>query len=165
MAPALKLAAEHDHIGLMGVAKGAAREPAPGDSIVMWVGTSDDVSTKQWLIQMRRSTPTQKERRAGEGHDKTKYVSWGPVVTFQSHAEALEVWIAGPVDMKSATTEAATKPAPVKRLRVRVPGDYLRLGLDNSARVDLRIRSLVAAAERENKPVDMGNIYALDKPV
>lgn len=133
--------------------------------MVLWIGTSDETSTKQWLVQLRRGTPTAKDLRAGEAKGKTKYLSWGPVITFQSHAEPLDLWLAGPVEITPASLAAASAPAAVKRLRVRAPGDYLRLGLDNSARVDLRIRTTETAAERDHKPIEMGHIYALDKPV
>src|SRR5215218_5784418 len=64
MAASLKAAAARDHVDLLGVAKSEKRDAAVGDAVVLWVGASDAKSTRQWLIQIRRSALTEKERRA-----------------------------------------------------------------------------------------------------
>ena len=165
LAPALLAAAERDHVDLLSVAWDEKRPPTVGDNIVLWVGATDGNTTRQWLVQLRRSSATAKEKKAVHGRDKTKYLSWGSAVTFKSSVEALELWLAGPVDMNRPTAASTNVAAPAKRLRVRVPGDYLRLGLDKSARIDLHIRRMTAAAEREQHPLNLEQIYSSEKPI
>lgn len=162
LAPALKAAAERDHILLFNLDP-TGPEPLEGDSAVAWIGTSDAKSTRQWLIQFRRGVITPAERKSAQDRDKKKYLSWGPVVTFKSEAEALELWIAGPV----ATTAAlkAEEIAPVKRARILVPADYLRLGLDNSLRVDQHLRRRFEALRKEDPKFKASGIYVLDQPI
>ncbi|MEO6002254.1 MAG: hypothetical protein ABIZ04_09240 [Opitutus sp.] len=160
--PALKAAAERDHVRLFHIDAGG-ETPLQGDSAVAWVGASDAKGKRQWLIQFRRGTATEAEQNAARKREKTKYLSWGSVVTFKSEAQALDLWIAGPVSI----TDDAKSPdiAPVTKARVLVPADYLRLGLDNSLRVDQHIRHRFEALHREDPKFNLGSIYALDKPI
>ncbi len=163
LAPALRAAADRDGIKVYHIdAPGA--DPLAGDATVAWIGAHDGKVTRQWLIQFRRSIATSREQAAAKQSDKTKYLSWGPIVTFRSEAQALDLWIAGPVVVSPATTPAPAI-APVKRRRVFVPSDYLRLGLDNSLRVEEHIRRRADALTKENPAFKLGHLYALEKPV
>lgn len=162
LAPALKAAAERDHVVLLHLDRAESR-PLEGDATVAWIGSSDGKTTRQWLIQFRRSTATEREQSKGRKRDTTKYLSWGPVITFKSAVEALELWIAGPVVTSAPMDPTAI--APVKRVRVLVPADYLRLGLDDSVRVDEHIRRRVQAIVKDDPQFKVGHIYALEKPI
>jgi hypothetical protein len=164
LAPTLKAAAERDGIVLYDTAKIERREPVSGDALLVWVAASDGKTTRQWLIQFRRGVTATGEQRSARGSDRIKYLSWGPIVTFSSNVESLDLWLAGPVDMNDRTAATRELP-PTRRLRVRVPGDYLRLGLDDSARVTLHLNHLAELAKREQRPLDFEKLYSTDKPV
>lgn len=161
MARSLKAAAAQDGVPLAFMSPEFGGFPRPGDFVVAWVGTSEPNGTAQWLVQLRRRPATAEEAASNRGRDVTKYVSWGSVVRFKSEVEALEVWLAGPVTAQSDSNAAA----PVQRLRVLVPGDYLRLGLDGAAMVDRQIGKLARAAKSDGRELQLGHIYWLDKPV
>lgn len=165
LAPELRELAARDSIDL------SRREPAsgaslPGDSLVFWVGAQHEGRSQQWLIQLTRSVATAAEQVAHQGKDVTKYLSWGSTVTFRSEVEALDVWLAGPVDVgATAARPDNSVPLRVRRTRVYVPGDYLRLGLDDSERVDLHIRRRTTEILKADPTFATGHIYALDQPV
>jgi hypothetical protein len=115
------------------------------------------------LIQLRCSAATAAEQKANRNRERTKYLSWGPVVTFKSDVQALDLWIAGPVKMGEGEKTDAV--APTRRVRVLVPSDYLRLGLDDSLRVDQHMRRRFEAIRKEDPKFNGGGIYALDKPI
>ena len=163
LAPALKAAAELEGVPLTGVASAALTAPQLGDAVVGWIGATDGKRTRQWLIQLRRVAPTQKEGKKRE-RDVTRYLSWGPAITFRSKPDVLELWLAGPVDV-SPNAKSAPHAAPVKRLRLPVPGDYLRLGLDDYARIYLHMARLADASAKSGQPLAFGHIYSMDKPV
>ena len=109
LAPALKAAAESEGIKLFHLDDlDASRPPSVDDSVVAWLGSTEEGVTHQWLMQLRRSAPTAAEVGSAQSPDTTKYLSWGPVITFKSKIEAVEIWLAGPVE----STPAATGPAP-----------------------------------------------------
>jgi hypothetical protein len=147
------------------MAKTKRREPAPGDAVVVWVAASDGKTTRQWLIQFRRGVATAEEQKSARGRDIIKHLSWGPVVTFSSNIEALDLWMAGPVEMNDPSAARSTELPNIKRLRVRVPGDYLRLGLDDTARVTLQLNRVAEIAQREQRPLDFETLYSTDKQV
>ena len=72
--------------------------PVMGDSEVFWIGATSAGTTKQWLIQLTRGAISAKEQKDHRGKETSRYLSWGPVITFKSEVEALDLWIAGPVD-------------------------------------------------------------------
>lgn len=160
--PALKAAAERDHISLFKADSGA-ETPLAGDSTVAWVGASDDHGTRQWLIQLRRGVATPEEQKSKRTPERKKYLSWGSIVTFKSDVQALDLWIAGPVSEGDSTKE--NEIAPVKRVRVFVPADYLRLGLDNSVRVNQQVGRRIQALQKDDPKFNGHGIYALDQPI
>lgn len=162
LAPALKAAADRDHIVIYHIDP-LGEVPADGDSTVAWVGATDGKGKRQWLIQFRRSAATAEEQKSAQNRDKKKYLSWGPIVTFKSDVQALELWIAGPVTITDPMP--AGEIAPVQRVRLLVPADYLRLGLDSSLRVDQHMRRRFEALKKEDPKFKMGGIYALDRPI
>ncbi len=166
LSPVLKAAAQRDHISL------SAQEvqsiaPAPGDSIVFWIGTTHDKKTEQWLLQLKRGTATPEEQRTHRGHDVKKYLSWGPVVVFQSEVDALDLWMAGPVNTAGDSKEnSETSPPPkIRRTRVFVPKDYLRLGLDDSVRASQFMDRRIQAILKEDPQFNAGHIYSLETPI
>jgi hypothetical protein len=163
LAPELRTAAEREHIDLSRRTVPGG-EASPGDWVLLWVGARHDGRSEQWLVQLTRRQPTRDEQAAHRGKELKKYLSWGPVVTFHSEVEALDVWIAGPVDVSAPSASRATA-VPIGRTRVLVPGDYLRLGLDDSERVDLHIRRRTAEILKQDPTFNLGQIYALDEPV
>lgn len=90
-------------------------------------------------------------------------------MTFESKAEALQVWVAGPVDVTTATTSAdaaaVVAPAPAKRVRVTIPADYLRLGLDDSARAALVLMEHVQRAKAEGRGLATEHLYGRESPI
>ncbi len=164
LAPSLVAAAKRDGIRISGVDVDERGEPAVGDAIVAWIGASEKGVTRQWLVQLRRGIPTEREKKSAESRGKIKYLSWGPIIIFRSQAEALEVWLAGP----AFSNESASNPlpaAPARRARVAVPADYLRLGLNQTATVDIQLAQRVKALQRENSAFEPHGIYALEKPI
>jgi hypothetical protein len=174
LAPALEAAALRDDILLFHI-EGPDPAPRVGDYTVAWVGTTNGDVSQQWLVQFRRSAATPREQRWARDRPVKKYLSWGPVIAFRSEVEALEVWIAGPVRMAAATTPAPTlpadadptpvAPAPTKRLRMLVPADYLRLGLDDALRVDEHLRRRRAALLKDDPAFNLGHLYSREKPI
>lgn len=173
LAPALEAAAARDEIQLFHI-EGAESEPRVGDYTVAWVGATNGEVARQWLVQFRRSPATAREQQLARDRPLKKYLSWGPVVVFRSEIEALEVWIAGPVVVGGSSTvptlpadadPTPVAPAPTRRLRVLVPVDYLRLGLDDSLRVDEHIRRQRAALVKGDPGFHLGHIYSLEKPI
>jgi hypothetical protein len=162
LAPALKAAAERDGIRLYHI-DAIGTEAYDGDMTVAWVGAHDGKTTRQWLVQFCRASTTEREKSTRQ-RDKTKHLSWGPVVAFQSEAQALDLWIAGPV-VVSPAPESAEPIAPVKRRRILVPSDYLRLGLDNSLRVEQHIRRRTEALQKEDPSFQPAHLYALEKTI
>lgn len=162
LAPALKAAADRDRITLFHLDQ-LGDVPLEGDSTVAWVGASDSKGKRQWLIQLRRGNATPEEQQSRRNREKKKYLSWGPVVTFKSDVQALELWIAGPIEITESMKPGDI--APVKRVRVLVPSDYLRLGLDNSLRVDEHMRRRFDALHKEDPKFSAGHLYALEKPI
>jgi hypothetical protein len=90
-------------------------------------------------------------------------MAWGSVVSFASNVEALDLWIAGPVAV--LPSKNPVQMAPVKRIRVLVPADYLRLGLDDSVRVSEHVGHRTRELQKEDPSFMLGHIYSLDKPV
>ena len=165
-APALKEAAEREHISLFhtdGVGENAVR----GDSEVFWIGATSGMATRQWLIQFSRGATTPEEQKAHRAKDVTKYLSWGPVVVFKSEVNALDVWIAGPVDTSAAESgkNPALVPARVHRIRMYVPRDFLQLGLDDAERASSLITRRTREILQEDPKFSLGHIYCLDKPI
>lgn len=163
LAPSLKAAAERDGVPLYQLDQPDG-ETRNGDRTVAWIAARDGDVTRQWLVQFRRGTATPREQKTAHRGDKTKYLSWGTVVAFKSTAQALDLWIAGPV---TVTDKPADSPAvaPVKHRRILVPVDYLRLGLDNSLRVEEHIRRRTQALQKEDPQFKVGHLYSLEKPI
>jgi hypothetical protein len=161
LAPALKAAADRDHVKLYTIDP-TSETPQNGDFCVAWVGASDGKGKRQWLIQLRRSPATEAEQKANRNRERTKYLSWGPVITFKSNVQALDLWIAGPVKSDDLKPQQV---ANVRRVRVLVPSDYLRLGLDDSLRVDQHMRRRYEALRKEDPKFNANGIYALDKAI
>jgi len=162
LAPSLKAAADRDRIALHAL-EPLSDELVEGDFTVAWVGASDPKGNRQWLIQFRRSTATQAEQTAARNREKKKYLSWGPTVTFKSDVQALDLWIAGPVTVGASAKSPEI--APVQRVRVLAPADYLQLGLDNSLRVDQHMHRRFIALRKADPTFKPSHIYALDKPI
>jgi hypothetical protein len=110
---------------------------------------------------------TPEERRAHEEEVVTKYLSWGSVVTFKSEVAALDLWIAGPAETAAppGAKSHAVALVKVRTIRVFVPGDYLRLGLDDSERAASFITRRTRQILKQDPTFNVGNIYALDKPI
>lgn len=158
LAPSLRAAAVRDGILLTWKDPGPNKIGRAGDTLVLWAGTTDGRKTEQWLIALRRgpaaASTDRKDRRV-------KYLSWGPVVTFESGLESIDLWVAGPADPASQSAS----PAPVQHARVRILADYLRLGLDQVAEFDRHMAENAAAAKREHRELPLGRLYALDQPI
>lgn len=167
LAPALRAVAERDHIALVGVSDVAGTASSTGDAIVLWVGTLRGTKKEQWLIQLKRGAATAEELKARRGPDVKKYMSWGSVAVFHSEVDALDLWIAGPVDtgVESKRTGTESFAPAVRRTRVFVPRDYLRLGLDDSVRASLYMDQRIQAILKEDPTFGVGHIYTLDKPI
>ncbi len=165
LAPSLKAAADHEGIKLSYLDDlDARRPPSVDDSVVAWIGTTEGGVTHQWLMQLRRSAATAAEERAVQSPDITKYLSWGPIITFKSKIEALEIWLAGPVEAPSSLPGPGPS-AKTRRMRVCVPGDYLRLGLDDTARIIMHIEQRARETQQEHLALNFGQIYAMDSPI
>lgn len=162
LAPALKAAADRDHVTLLHM-DDLGDEPREGDSTVAWIGADDGKSKRQWLIQFRRGAATAAEQKSNRKSDRKKYLSWGPIVTFKSDVQALDLWIAGPVTITSVSKP--TDIAPVQRVRILVPADYLRLGLDDTVRVVQHIHRRVEALKVDDPKFNAWGIYSLDTPI
>ena len=166
LAPALRDAAEQAQLPLFQSAA-LGEKPMPGDSVVIWVGATEGATSRQWLFRLTRGIATPEEQKAHRQRKITKYVSWGPVVSFESEVDALDVWIAGPVD----TTERASDqpqpqpPIPIRKTRLFVAGDFLRLGLDKSERISSSIISRSQQIAAEDPTFKLGNLYSLDEPI
>lgn len=167
LSPALRAAAERDHVDLAGVSGVASVPSVPGDAVVIWVGTVRGKKTQQWLIQLKRGIATPEELKAHRGSEVKKYMSWGSVAVFKSEVDALDLWIAGPVDTGTESKRKGTEPAApaVRRTRVFVPRDYLRLGLDDSVRASVYMHNRIQALLKEDPTFGFGHIYTLDKPI
>jgi hypothetical protein len=89
------------------------------------------------------------------------------VVVFKSDVEALDLWIAGPVDttVPPSDNSQTRTPARVRNVRVFVPRDFLRLGLDDSERVASHLTKRAQQILKEDPKFNMGQIYSLDKPI
>jgi hypothetical protein len=116
---------------------------------------------------LKRGIATPEEQKANRGEDVTRYLSWGSVVTFHSEVDALSLWIAGPVDTNDdPASNTANIPLPaVRRARIFVPGDYLRLGLDDSVRANQYINHRTQVLLKEDPKFGFGHIYSLGKPI
>lgn len=158
LAPSLEAAARRDGVPLFQLDP-TSDDARLGDATVAWIGATDGKTTRQWLIQFRRGTAD-----APQTHHVTKFLSWGPVVTFKSEVATLDLWIAGPVTI-SPTPSKPPAIAPVKRARLSVPVDFLRLGLDNAIRVDQHIGRRAEALSKEGANFDFGALYAVDSPL
>ena len=162
--PVLRAAAERDHIELSGLGR-IGDVPEVGDAAVVLITASKGKTHQQWLAELRRAEVTPKEQKESGGKTTIKYLSWGSTVTFRSEQEAIELWIAGPIEINPSTQADADFRAPVKRTRILVPGDYLRLGLDNSARAQLYIAQRGQELRKTDPHFSEGHIYSLDKPI
>ncbi|MEO6992968.1 MAG: hypothetical protein ABI273_05040 [Lacunisphaera sp.] len=166
LSPALRAVAERDHINLS-AQETQSVAPAPGDTVVFWIGTARSQKTQQWLVELKRDIATPKEQQANQGKDVTRYLSWGPVETFHSEVDALSLWIAGPVNTNDdPASGTATRPLPeVRRARMFVPGDYMRLGLDDSVRANQYIDHRIQVLLKADPKFGFGHIYSLSKPI
>lgn len=166
LAPALLEAAEREHISLFKTS-GVTENSSVGDSAVFWVGTVAGEERKQWLIQLRRGAITPEEQKAHRAKDITKYLSWGPVIVFKSEVDALDLWIAGPVETPKSADSKKQKEAEVRitKTRVYVPRDFLQLGLDDSERASSSITRRAKEIKQEDPGFKMGHIYAMHKPI
>jgi len=165
LAPGLKAAAESEGIRLFHLDNlDDRRPPSVDDAVVAWIGSTEGGVTHQWLMQLRRSALTVAEEGSAQSPDVTKYLSWGPIITFKSKLEALEIWLAGPVD-SSPSTAGPVPSAKIHRMRVCVPGGFLRLGLDDAARVIMHIEQRERETQREHLALNFGQIYAMDSPI
>ncbi|HEY4248893.1 MAG TPA: hypothetical protein VGM64_18865 [Lacunisphaera sp.] len=166
LSSALRAVAERDHI-VLSTQETQSVAPAPGDGVVVWIGTARGPKTQQWLVELKREIATPEEQKANQGKDVTRYLSWGPVETFHSEVDALSLWIAGPVNTNDdATSSPANTPPPVVRhIRIFVPGDYLRLGLDDSVRANQYINHRTQVLLKEDPKFGLGHIYSLGTPI
>lgn len=166
LSPALRALAERDHI-VLSAQETQSITPAPGDTVVFWIGTARGPKTQQWLVELKRGIATPDEQKANRGKDRTRYLSWGPVVTFHSEVDAISLWIAGPVntDADSQSNSGDSKLPAVRRTRIFVPGDYLRLGLDDCVRANQYINHRVQVISKEDPKFGFGHIYSLGKPI
>jgi hypothetical protein len=162
VAPALKAVAMRDHVDV------ATRDPlrkeaGRNDAVVFWIGTLSGQRRQQWLLQVKRGTATPGELARHKQRDVTEYLSWGSKVTFQSDAEALDLWLAGPVDATDG--HASMAPPQTHAARVFVPSGYMRLGLDNSVRALMFLAGRVHALQTEDPKFKEASLYALAHPV
>jgi hypothetical protein len=166
LAPALRDVAEHANLPLFQSAA-LSEKPFAGDAVVVWIGATRGTNSQQWLLRLTRGVATPIEQQAHRQKEITKYVSWGPVVSFKSEVDALDVWIAGPVDT-TARAEDQTQPQPtvsIRKTRLFVAGDFLRLGLDKSERISSSIVSRSQQIAAEDPSFTLGNLYSLDQPI
>lgn len=166
LAPALKAAADRDGISLR-QSEILDHPAAAGDAIVAWIGTKRGVKSQQWLVQFKRSSSTAAERNAHRVPERKKYLAWGSIVTFKSDVEALDLWIAGPVEISPSGSSSSKDStiANTQRTRIFVPTDYLQLGLDESARVNLHVSRKIAQILKEDPQFGFGHLYSLDEPI
>jgi hypothetical protein len=166
LSPALRAVAERDHI-VLSTQETQSVKPASGDSVVFWIGTARGLKTQQWLVELKRGTVTPDEQKANQGKDVTRYLSWGSVVTFHSEVDALSLWIAGPVNTnEDSRSETGSLRLPtVRRTRLFVPGDYLRLGLDDCVRANQYINHRAQVLLKEDPKFGFGHIYSLGRPI
>lgn len=158
--PALRTAALRDHIPLI-QSPGGENRPNGGDSLVFWIGAVSGKQSRHWLLRISRAAISPEEEKRHQQKNITKYLSWGTVVTFQSDVAALDLWIAGPVDL----SDRSPGPAAVKTTRVYVPKDYLSLGLDETNRVAVQISKRTREIIAVDPSFNLGNIYVLDEPI
>jgi hypothetical protein len=161
LAPELRKCAEENGVPLDGFTPGD--EPKVGDTVVFWVGSSRGAQRKQWLLQLRRGqlTPSEQTRKP---RTMIKYLSWGSTVKFVSAWEAIDLWIAGPVDVTRADRKPQQNVA-VERARVLVPVEFLRIGFDRSARTNIELAQTIKRLTDAGVKLDFGLFYMLDKPV
>ena len=165
LAPALREAAAREHITLFNTS-GVSETPLAGDSEVFWIGATSGTRTSQWLVRFSRGVTTPEEQKAHRTKDIARYLSWGPVVVFKSEVDALDVWIAGPVETsKEPLKDKAPVPAQVNKIRLYVPRDFLRLGLDEAERASSFITRRIREISREDPKFGFGHIYSLSKPI
>ena len=109
---------------------------------MFWIGASSGKLTRQWLVQLSRGVTTPEEQKAHRAKEITKYLSWGPVVVFKSDVDALDLWIAGPVDIAvhsgglyrvecdAGHEVLAQLSGRMRRCRIKVvPGDRVTVGV------------------------------------
>jgi hypothetical protein len=166
LSPALRAVAERDHI-VLSAQETQGVTSTPGDAVVFWIGTARGAKTQQWLVEFKREIATPEEQKAHRGKDETRYLAWGSVVTFHSEVDALSLWIAGPVTTNNEPTpNPGNSPLPpVRRIRIFVPGDYLRLGLDDSVRANQYIDHRIQVLLKEDPKFGFGHIYSLGTPI
>lgn len=166
LAPALKAAAEREHIVLFKTT-GVSETASTGDSEVFWVGAVSGKRRSQWLVQFSRGVTTPAEQKANRTNDVTRYLSWGPVEVFKSEVAALDIWIAGPVDTSNGpdSKDKASAPVRVRKARLYVPRDFLRLGLDDSERAASLINRRMREVSKEDPQVNFGHIYSMAEPI
>jgi hypothetical protein len=118
-------------LGIEGLAGDSAGQP--GNSVTFLVTLKKSHQAKQWLVQLKISGLTAKERASIQHGTFAITMSGGRHFDFETDANtALEVRTAGPFADDSAAPDE-------KRARAMVGQDFLRLGLDRSCAAFLRM--------------------------
>jgi len=139
-------------------------QPKVGDAIVVLVGACDGEITRQWLLQLKR-VPTRSEDKSAEDHQITLFSCWGPVSIFNADPEPLEVTVIGPVQVKPSPRSGKEPKVELSRTRVLVPGAFMRLGLDGTARSCIRLMEATRRLVKEEPGFKPVNLWSRTSPV
>lgn len=165
MAEALRLAAEREGIRWQDKLELVPEAlPRPGDSLVLLVGACDGEITRQWLLSMRRGLATKADSE-GADHQVSMFSCWGPVSVFNANPEPLELTLIGPVQVNPVPGPRREAQPPVKRTRVLVPGAYMRLGLDGTARSLLHLMEANRRLMKDDPDYRRVNLWSRTSPV
>jgi len=159
LAPSLRALAEREKLPLTRTVDSTDSRPLAGDGIVAWIGYGDGARVEQWLLRLRRAIPT-KQESSRSGKEVKRYLSWGPVETYASNNEVLDLWLAGPVEEAADAAGAADK-VPVHTARVPVAADFLRLGLDT----EVLLQRKIAHAMEAHPKIRSWHMYSLGEPI
>ncbi len=166
LAPELAAAAARENIRVFhtdGVSDVASRS----DAIAIWIATAEAGERKQWLVVLERGVATAKEREAHRPKKSTRYLPWGSSVVFESEADAIDLWIAGPV-AAHPQNPSATRPASapkIRRTRVYLPKTILQMGLDDTVRAQRFIHRRIDEIKRDDPTFNADHIFTLHKPL
>jgi len=139
-------------------------KPRVGDSVVVLVGACDGEITRQWLLQLKRVPATAADKSA-EDHQISLFSCWGPVSVFNADPEPLEVTMIGPVQVKPGPRPGKEVRVELTRTRVLVPGAFMRLGLDGTARSCIRLMEASRRLMKEDPSFKPVNLWSRTSPV
>lgn len=166
LAPELTAAAQRENLRLFHTDP-LGEERSDGDAIVLWIGTTNAGEHQQWLVALQRAHATRKELTAHQPRAVTRYLPWGSTVVFESDAEAIDLWIAGPVvvDPSRSSANEPALPPKTRRTRVYLAKDILQMGLDDTVRAQRFLHRQVEEIKHEDPAFNADHIFALHKPI